>query len=159
MRRSDREITELSEIINVMDSCDVVRVAFKGEEYPYVIPLNFGMELQDEHITLYFHGAKEGLKYHMLELCPNVCFEMDCNHRLIARREECRCSMDYASVIGFGTLSIAPEEERFHAIETIMEHYHEDSFPLKPEMIAPAMEHVQILKLTVESLTGKLHIS
>ena len=47
MRRSDREIKNRDEIIEVMKKCDVCRLAFNDEDYPYILPLNFGMEVQN----------------------------------------------------------------------------------------------------------------
>ena len=59
MRRNDREITEFSEMTDVMKRCDVCRLALNDEDgYPYLLPLNFGMEETDGRVTLYFHGAK-----------------------------------------------------------------------------------------------------
>ena len=43
MRRSDREITDLKEIVEIMRKCDVCRLALNDDGYPYIIPLNFGM--------------------------------------------------------------------------------------------------------------------
>ena len=64
MRRNDREITEFSEMTDVMKRRDVCRLALNDEDgYPYLLPLNFGMEETDGRVTLYFHGAKEGKKY------------------------------------------------------------------------------------------------
>ena len=67
MRRNDREITEFSEMTDVMKRCDVCRLALNDEDgYPYLLPLNFGMEETDGRVTLYFHGAKEGKKYDLI---------------------------------------------------------------------------------------------
>ncbi len=44
MRRSDREITDFQELITVMRGCDVCRLALHDEPYPYILPLNFGLE-------------------------------------------------------------------------------------------------------------------
>ena len=53
MRRNDREITEFSEMTDVMKRCDVCRLALNDEEgYPYLLPLNFGMEETDGRVTL-----------------------------------------------------------------------------------------------------------
>ena len=45
MRRKDREVQSLDEIFDILNRCDTVRVAFRGEEYPYVVPVSFGAEL------------------------------------------------------------------------------------------------------------------
>ncbi|MDF2587373.1 MAG: pyridoxamine 5-phosphate oxidase family protein, partial [Anaerocolumna sp.] len=43
MRRTDREITDLNQIVDIMKRCDVCRLAFFDKEYPYIVPLNFGL--------------------------------------------------------------------------------------------------------------------
>jgi len=42
MRRKDREITDSGEIISIMKKCSVCSLAFFDEQYPYVVPMNFG---------------------------------------------------------------------------------------------------------------------
>ena len=80
MRRNDREITEFSEMTDVMKRCDVCRLALNDEDgYPYLLPLNFGMEETDGRVTLYFHGAKEGKKYDLIRKDVRASFEMDCS--------------------------------------------------------------------------------
>ena len=43
MRRYDREITDKNEILEIMSRCDVCRLAFNDGDYPYILPLNFGI--------------------------------------------------------------------------------------------------------------------
>ena len=62
MRQENREIKEFNEIIEVMKNCDVCRLALNDDEYPYILPLNFGMEIVDGKVNLYFHSALEGYK-------------------------------------------------------------------------------------------------
>lgn len=57
MRRTDREIKEFNEIIEVIKKCDVCRLALHDEEYPYIVPLNFGMQLENGKVVLYFNEA------------------------------------------------------------------------------------------------------
>ena len=42
MRRKDREVTDLSEIIEILKNCDVCRLALNDDGFPYILPLNFG---------------------------------------------------------------------------------------------------------------------
>lgn len=60
MRRKDREITDFDEMVSVMRRCDVCRLAFQDGDVPYIVPLNFGMKVKEDSVTLYFHGALEG---------------------------------------------------------------------------------------------------
>ena len=42
MRRSDREIRDITEILAVIDRCKVCRLGFQDTNGVYIIPLNFG---------------------------------------------------------------------------------------------------------------------
>ncbi len=151
MRRSDREIKDLPDIIRVMKQCDVCRLAFFDEEYPYIVPLNFGMQVDGEQITLYFHGAREGKKYDLMAKNNKVCFEMDCSHELMTIEEEKNCTMNYESVIGYGTLEMVADEDKYDALCILMKHYHVEHFEFNKAVIP----HTNVFKLNVHQLTGK----
>ena len=48
MRRSDRMITDREEIVDVLDSCKVFRMAVHDEEGMYIVPLNFGYTYEED---------------------------------------------------------------------------------------------------------------
>ena len=52
MRRKDREITDFDEMMKIIAKCDTCRVAMFDETFPYIIPLNFGTDLE---ITNYIY--------------------------------------------------------------------------------------------------------
>ena len=151
MRRSDREITDRNEMIDVMKRCDVCRLALNDEGYPYILPLNFGMEADEENIVLYFHGADKGRKYELIEKDNRVSFEMDCAHRLVVDEERGHCTMEYESVIGRGRVEMVPEEEKREALRSLMRQYH----PENVNFDEGAMPRTRVFKLTVEEMTGK----
>ena len=151
MRRSDREITDRNEMIDVMKRCDVCRLALNDEGYPYILPLNFGMEADEENIVLYFHGAKEGRKYELMEKDNRASFEMDCAHRLVVDEERGHCTMEYESVIGRGRVEMVPEEEKHEALRSLMRQYHPENVNFDER----AMPRTRVFKLTVEEMTGK----
>lgn len=76
MRRKDREITAFDEIMKIIAKCDTCRVAMFDETFPYIIPLNFGTDLEDTQLYLYFHGAKIGKKIDLMKQNKNVSFEV-----------------------------------------------------------------------------------
>ena len=151
MRRSDREITDRNEMIDVMKRCDVCRLALNDEGYPYILPLNFGMEADEENIVLYFHGADKGRKYELMEKDNRVSFEMDCAHRLVVDEERGHCTMEYESVIGRGRVEMVPEEEKREALRSLMRQYH----PENVNFDEGVMPRTSVFKLTVEEMTGK----
>lgn len=151
MRRKDREITDINDMIKVMERCDVCRLALNDKDYPYILPLNFGMQVINGQINLYFHGATEGKKYDLFKRDNRASFEMDCAHRLVTDEGTGNCTMEYESIIGRGRVEIVPEEEKYEALCILMAHYHKEAFPFNQAMIP----HTVVFKLTVEQMTGK----
>ena len=151
MRRRDREITEFDEIVKVIEKCEVCRLALNDGEYPYILPLSFGMELIDGKITFYFHGAPEGKKYELIQRNNKASFEMDCSTRLVTILEDGNCTMEYESVIGQGTVEIVPDDQKERALDILMKHYHKEDFPYNKAVIP----RTKVFKMTVERCTGK----
>lgn len=151
MRRSDREIKDMDAIIKVMEKCDVCRLALHDEDYPYILPLNFGMQVEDGRIVLFFHGADEGTKYELIRRDNRVSFEMDCAHRLVTDEDAGSCTMEYESVIGRGRIELVGEEEKYEALCVLMRQYHREDFEFNRAVIP----RTTVMKLVVESVTGK----
>nr|WP_294492121.1 pyridoxamine 5'-phosphate oxidase family protein [uncultured Anaerosporobacter sp.] len=152
MRRRDREVKNPEEILAIMRQCDVCNVAFFDTEYPYVIPLNFGVEYENEEFTMYFHSSIAGKKLDLLQENNKVAFSMSCSHNLVTGDLACDCTMEFESVCGNGTIEILGEEEKMPALTKLMNHYQ------------PGIEHkyderlfkvVSVLKLNVNEIYGK----
>lgn len=154
MRRTDREVTDIVTIQDIISSCDVCRLGLKDYDgYPYILPLNFGYKFEGEKITLFFHSALEGKKQELLAADSMVAFEMDCKHLLHSDKEACRCTMHYQSVMGRGHISfITDEAEKMEALTLLTDRYHpEGHFTFN----TAAIPRTSVYKLVVESLTAK----
>lgn len=151
MRRTDREVTEWTDILSIMERCDVCRIVLNNEGYPYILPLNFGMDIKGHTIELYFHGALEGTKYDLMERDNRVSFEMDCGHQLVTEIERGSCTMEYESVIGQGHIEMLPDEEKYDALCILMKHYNQESFPFNRAVMA----QTRVFKLVVERVSAK----
>jgi nitroimidazol reductase NimA-like FMN-containing flavoprotein (pyridoxamine 5'-phosphate oxidase superfamily) len=152
MRRNDREVTDFNEILGIIKKCDVCRLAINDQEYPYVIPLNFGVQVLDGKITLYFHGAAEGKKYDLLRKNNKVSFEMDCSHELVTNKLACGCTMKYESVIGQGTIGFVDGIDKIQALNIILEHYGVEK---ELNFNDATLLRTTVLKLAVSGLTAK----
>ena len=152
MRQENREIKEFNEIIEVMKSCDVCRLALNDGGYPYILPLNFGIEVVDGKLNLYFHSALEGHKVDLIKKDNRASFEMDCRHQLQYFEEKGYCTMSYESVIGRGRIRILDEEEKMDALMKLMDHYHmgKEAY-FNPAAIPRTLVYV----LEVEKITAK----
>ena len=131
MRRSDREVTKFSDIIAIIEKCDVCRLAL-----------------------LYFHGASEGTKLKLIAKDNRASFEMDCEHNLVSEIERGSCTMEYQSVIGHGHIEMIPDEEKYNALCILMKHYHMEHFPFNKAV----MPRTTVYKLVVEHMTGKIRL-
>lgn len=152
MRRKDREIKDLNDIMPIIKKCDVCNLAFFDEEYPYIVPLNFGVTLLDGTITLYFHGANAGKKLDLIKKNNKVGFEMDCSHKLILGEKACNSTMEYESVCGNGIVEILNESEKEEALIYLMKQY---SGMVKHEFDKNELNAVAVFKLTVSEIHGK----
>lgn len=152
MRRYDREITDKNEILEIMNRCDVCRLAFSDGDYPYILPLNFGIEEKDGQTILYFHSALEGYKTELIKRDNRVSFEMDCKHELKYDDEKGYCTMAYESVIGRGHIEVLPDAEKAKALRKLMGHYHssEDTY-FNPAAIPRTLVYM----LVIEEMTAK----
>lgn len=152
MRRKDREVTEIKQLMEIIESCKVCRIAMQDKDGLYIVPLNFGYEYKEENLTLYFHSAKKGRKIDALAENPSVCFEMDCAHRLIEDANACEYSYAFKSIIGNGLASMVDElEEKKKALSLLMLHQTGKEFLFDEERAAL----VAVFKVVVSSFTGK----
>ena len=79
---------------------------------PYLVPLNFGMDIEDGQLYLYFHCAKEGKKLDLIQKDNRASFEMDHAHQLVLNDEKMSCTMEYESVTGKGFIEIVSEDKK-----------------------------------------------
>lgn len=148
MRRSDREVTDFNEIVDIIDQCDTLHLGMNADGYPYVVPVSFGYEARDGRVTLYFHGAGRGLKHELLARDPRVCAEMSKCLGFVQLGSELTCN--YISAIGFGRARRVEGKRARRALELIDAHCGYPGFELGGCAGAPAVYQIEI-----ESLTGK----
>ena len=152
MRKKDREIKDTKELEEILQKADVCRIAFAVDGTPYIVTMNFGYVWKD-HLTLYFHCAKEGKKLELMKKNNMVCFEMDIDHELVQSENACDWGMKYRSIVGLGLLeSITDEEEKKKGLDCIMDHY---GFSGKKEYNEKVLNLTEVLRLTVTEFTGK----
>ncbi len=152
MRRTDREVKDMEDILSIIKKCDVCRLAFFDEEFPYIIPLNFGYSYENEELLFYFHSAKVGKKLDLIAANNKVSFEMDCSHELIEGDEACKYSMAFESVCGNGQVELLEKESKILALNKLMKQYTgKEDFHFDEKVLAMT----EVFQLKVNSITGK----
>lgn len=111
MRRKDREIKDFDKILQIMRQCDSCVLALNDDGFPYMVPLNFGMDIEDGQLYLYFHCAMQGKKLDLIRKDNRATFEMDCDRNFILYDERMSCTMGYSSVVGHGIIEFVEEEK------------------------------------------------
>jgi Predicted flavin-nucleotide-binding protein len=151
MRRKDREINDFDEMIKIIRKCDSCVIALNDDGFPYVVPLNFGLDIEGDQVYLYFHCAMEGKKLDLIRKDNRVTFEMDCEHNFILYEERMSCTMGYASVIGHGTMEFVSNEDKLKSLKILMRQYHAEDFQFNEKMA----NVTTVLRLKVSDMIGK----
>lgn len=152
MRRTDREVTGLENLLAIIRGCSVCRLAMNHNGQPYVIPLNFGAQVERDHIVLYFHGAKEGRKLEAIRQDPRVCVEFDRGHKLLTGPVACAHSMAFESVVGFGRAEILEDHPgKARGLAAIHRQTTGREFDFTPQQTNTAA----VIRVALTEVTGK----
>ena len=120
MRKKEFEITDFSEIEEILDRAEVCRLGLADGGVPYIVPMNFGYRDR----TLYFHTGHAGKKIDIIRKNSTVCFEVEIDAALIRSDTACGWGMAYRSVLGTGTARFIEDAAgRKEALDIIMAHY------------------------------------
>ena len=153
MRRKDREVTEIAEILRIVDSAKILHLSLFDGEYPYIVPLHYGYEYSGNTLAFYMHGAKESRKLDLIRSNPHVCIELECDVELVSGGENpCKYGSAYASVIGRGIAEIVEDDqEKVKGLELLMKNQTGRTFGIDPRMAAS----VAVLKVSLSGFTAK----
>ena len=118
--RREREVTDLNEIIGILDRAKIVHIGMIDGNMPYVIPMNYGYTMEDGKLTLYLHSAVRGKKLDMIQANSKVFFEIDCDRMPFEGRVPCQYGMVYSSIMGRGTATLVDDVEAKKQAMTIL---------------------------------------
>jgi uncharacterized protein len=152
MRRTEREVTDITEIESIIYGSDVCRIALADNNIPYIVTMNFGYSSGIVK-KLFFHCSREGRKLEMIRKNNYVCFEMDSGHKLTEGEVACDFSMKYKSVVGWGRIHIIDTDEgKREGLNIIMNQYTgKIDFTYKVK----SLSDIFILRLDITEMTGK----
>jgi len=157
MRRSEREVVGLDNVLEILGRCEVLRLGLCAGDRPYIVPMNFAYEAVDGQVFIYLHCASEGRKLDMIARNSFVCFEADCSYKIKKADAACGWSAEYESVIGEGEVCVLTDEgQKIKAMDALMKRY---GFPGKPEYKAETLARVTALRILVSSITGKRNLN
>lgn len=160
MRRHDREVRSTARIMEILNLCQICRIAIRdGENDIYVLPMAFGCEsFPDDGIRLWFHSAENGKKVDLIRQNGRIGFEMDCNVQLIESERPCSYSYAYMSLVGKGNAFIVEKDDmdqKDKALKLILQKQaNRKDITLKEEML----KGLTVFYIDVDEITGKEHV-
>ncbi len=155
MRRSNREVKDLSAIVDIIRNCDIMHMGMCKDNIPYIVPVNFGFERINDEFIFYFHCASEGKKIDILKSNDNVCLEFECSAALASSDNPMECTYKYKSVIAQGNFEFLQEySEKNHALSLLMQQYTGKTHSFTQEQV----NIVTIGKITVSEITAKQNV-
>ena len=149
MLRYDREVKDRQLIFEMLKMFHQVNIGLHDDDgYPYVVPLNYGYEMDDEHLYVYVHFSKKGHKLDLMRKDPRVCLAFNAFHDFPDRKWKGHVH-DYRSVIAKGTIEIIDGHEdydTFHKGYDLL--YTCNNRDIKPLKERPSLPWMYIGKIT-----------
>lgn len=153
MRRKDREVTDFTEIVKIIEECEIVRLGLADGEFPYIVPVNFAYTVNGRQVELYIHGAMAGRKYELLRKNPVCSFEMDIPLNMDCIYEKKDVTMRYKSVMGKAKVEFLEGDEKQTIIDDVIMARHEETKNF--EYNKNAVARTAVARLTVFEITAK----
>lgn len=152
MTRREQQVTDINEIIEILEKSKVVHVGMIDGDEPYVVPMNYGYVLEDGKLTIYLHGAKRGRKIDAIKANPKVFYEMCCDITPFEGEVACKYGITYASIMGRGLATLVEGvEEKKQALSLLMKTQTGKDFQFEDKLTTV----VSIIKIDTLEFTAK----
>ncbi len=152
LTRRELEITDINEIIKILDNSLIAHIGMVDGDEPYVVPMNYGYTMNDGKLTIYLHGARKGRKIDIMKANPKVFFEMECDIQPFEGEVACKYGMAYSSLMGKGKAVIVEDvEEKKFGMSAVMKTQTGKDFTFEDKMVS----FVNIIRIDVSDYTAK----
>lgn len=152
MTRREQQVTDINEIIEILEKSKVVHVGMIDGDEPYVVPMNYGYILEDGKLTIYLHGARRGRKIDAIKTNPKVFYEMCCDITPFEGEVACKYGITYASIMGRGLATLVEDvEEKKKALSILMKTQTGKDFQFEDKLTTV----VSIIKIDTLEFTAK----
>lgn len=152
MTRRERQVTDINEIIKILDKSKVLHLGLVDGDEPYVVPMNYGYEFVDGKLVVYLHGARRGRKLDVIRKNPKVFFELECDIVPFEGEVACKYGITYASVMARGTAQIVEDPEtKMHGLSVLMKTQTGKDFTFNEKLVSV----VSVIKIDVSEFTAK----
>lgn len=152
MTRRERQVTDIGEILKILDNSKVLHLGLVDGDEPYVVPMNYGYTYENEKLTIWLHCARQGRKLDVMRANPKVFFEMEYGITPFEGEVACKYGITYSSLMGRGTAEIIEDVEiKKTALSALMKTQTGKDFTFEDRMA----EVVGVVKVDVIEFTAK----
>ncbi|MBP3442673.1 MAG: pyridoxamine 5'-phosphate oxidase family protein [Clostridia bacterium] len=152
MTRRERQVTDIGEILKILDNSKVLHLGLVDGDEPYVVPMNYGYTYENEKLTIWLHCARQGRKLDVMRANPKVFFEMEYGITPFEGEVACKYGITYSSLMGRGTAEIIEDVEiKKTALSALMKTQTGKDFTFEDRMA----EVVGVIKVDVIEFTAK----
>lgn len=144
---------ELETIYKILDAAFLAHVGFCIDGQPFVIPTLFGRE--DD--TLFLHGSAASRMLRELEKGVPACITVTHVDGLVLARSAFHHSMNYRSVVAFGTAhKVVDLDRKMHALKVVSDHLIKGRWDEVREPNEKEMKQTSVLEFAIEEASAKV---
>jgi uncharacterized protein len=152
-RIPDRGSHDWETINQILDAGFLAHVGFCVEGQPFVIPTLYGRDGE----KLYLHGSAASRMLRELETGVPVCLTVTLVDGLVLSRSAFDHSMNYRSVVAFGTArKIADSEQKTKSLRVISEHLIAGRWADVREPSEKELKATTVLEFSIEEVSSKV---
>lgn len=151
-RVPDRGHYEKSTVYEILDAGFLCHVSFVVDDQPMIIPTLYGREGN----KLYIHGATTSRMIARLEQGLAMSLAVTHVDGLVLARSAFHHSMNYRSVVVFGTARAVKDEDKEHALYVISEHLIKDRWSEVRPPNTKELKGTTVLEIEMDSASAKI---
>jgi nitroimidazol reductase NimA-like FMN-containing flavoprotein (pyridoxamine 5'-phosphate oxidase superfamily) len=151
MKRKEKEITDGSEIRNILKQQKFTTISMCHENEPYLVTLSYGYD--ESKNAFYFHCAKEGQKIDFIKANPYVCGTVIEDNGYAPD-----CGQVFRSVVYRGKFTIIEDlQEKIYGFDILLNQLEADPITVKEKFLKKkeTYENSGMLRLDIEDLSCK----
>lgn len=139
-------------VFQILDAGKICHASFVVDDQPFVIPTIYGRDGD----VLYLHGATTSRLIKQLETGVKMALAVTHLDGLVLARSAFHHSMNYRSVVVFGTAKLVADDKKMHALKVISdqlipERWEESRLPNSKEL-----KGTSVLEITIDQASAKI---
>ena len=137
------------QVQTVLKNGQFCHLGIANDNIPYVVAVNFGYD--DDY--LYFHGSQKGKKVDMININPNICFEVNYGGEVFSNKQACNWGTKFRSIIGNGKAELITNDEiKKTALLAIMRKYSGNN---DHEFNEHVVVHTNVYRVSLKDVTAR----